>query len=349
MMRQTFAAVVVLCLALIGVAGAQASSQVIGSLSNFDVYNQTGSSCDGFEVTLTGVAPSDVYHEYNNPDFGVPAVQASGSDTVVTYSGHAVSDGAVEHFGVSFSANAPKSVKYRWTFHGNDCSGSSLTSDVQFPDTSASLNGNSLSTDVTNNSPDAQPIWVQRRILNANRAVSLEELMTNNPVYTDGTEIDSSPEMLEPGQSLSNDDQLETGDRLESVVAATDVYADDHGQPGVKLGTIIDAALTSRAGSGACSTLKSISLKPSTGKGGAVRPTGVVHLAKKAPAAGLVILLSSDSPNLASVPTSVTIPGGSTSARFKVSTHPVPELETVDIQAACGSIDLSAQLTLTVQ
>ncbi len=335
-----FAAAAALVIAMAGIASAGPSQ--IASLSNFDVYNQTGNPCDGFEVRLSGVPSSDVYHTYNNPDFGAPTVRDSGGDTIVTYSGHETASGQVEHFGVSLNNPASKST-YRWTRQGSDCSASS---DGPLPDDKQSFDGTSVHEDITNDSPNAGPIWVQRRVINTNHAASLEELMTNSPDYNNASEIDSQPERLDAGETLQNDDSIDQPQDVHSAVTSIDVYADDNGQPGAHLGTIINAAVTGSSNSTQCAGL-AVSVKPAKGKGGRVRPLGMVRIAQKAAAGGVTVMLSTDQPNYASVPTSVTIAKGKKAASFRVSTHPVPETETVDVQAACGSTDVSAPLTLT--
>lgn len=336
-----FAAAAALVIAMAGVASAGSSQ--IAALSNFDVYNQTGNACDGFEITLSGVATSDVYHTYNNPHYGAPTVRDSGGDTIVTYSGHETASGEVEHFGVSLN-NAASGSKYKWTRQGADCA--STASEVPFPDDKQSFDGSSVHEDVANDSPGAGAIWVQRRVLNINHAASLEELMTNSPDYNDASEIDSQPERLEPGEKLQNDDSIDRPQDVHSAVTSIDVYADNNGQPGAHLGTTINAVVTGSADSSQCAGL-AVRVNPATGKGGKVRPKGVVRIGRKAAAGGVTVMLSTDQPNYASVPTSVTIPKGKSAAKFRVSTHPVPETETVDVQAACGSNDVQAQLTLT--
>ncbi len=330
-----------LVIAMAGVASAAPSQ--IASLSNFDAYNQTGNACDGFEIRLSGVPSSDVYHTYSNPDFGAPTVRDSGGDTIVTYSGHETASGQVEHFGVSLNNPAPRST-YKWTRQGSDCVASS--SDVPFPDDKQSFDGSSVHEDITNDSPDAKPIWVQRRVLNTNHAASLEELMSNSPDYNNASEIDSQPERLDVGESLKNDDSIEQPENVHSAVTSIDVYADNNGQPGAHLGTIINAAVTASSNPNQCAGL-AVSVKPNKGKGGKVRPLGTVKIAQRAGSGGVSVMLSTDQPNFASVPTSVTIAKGQRAAKFRVSTHPVPETEQVDVQAACGSTDVSAPLTLT--
>ena len=69
-------------------------------------------------------------------------------------------------------------------------------------------------------------------------------------------------------------------------------------------------------------SLSSLTLSPSTVTGGS-SSTGTVTLNGAAPPTGAVILLSSSSTSVAQVPASVTIPGGSRSASFTVTTSPV--------------------------
>lgn len=336
-----FAAAAALVIAMAGIASAAPSQ--IASLSNFDVYNQTGNACDGFEIRLSGVPSSDVYHTYTNPDFGAPTVRDSGGDTIVTYSGHQTQSGQVEHFGVSLN-NPAAGSSYKWTSQGADCA--SASSEVPFPEDKESFDGSSVHEDISNDSPGAGAIWVQRRVLNVNHAASLEELMTNSPDYNDANEIDAEPERLDQGEKLQNDDSIDNPGDVHSAVTSIDVYADDNGKPGAHLGTMITALVTGSSNSNQCAGL-GITVKPAKGKGGKVRPTGTVRIAQKAASGGVTVMLSTDQPNFASVPTSVTIAKGKKSAKFRVSTHPVPETETVDVQAACGSTDVTAPLTLT--
>ncbi len=337
---------VAMLLTTVGVTRARASSiDLMSSLSGFDVANRTGTSCDGFEIDLSGVSPNEVFHTFRNPDFGAPSVSANGSDTKVVYKGHKTDPDTVEHFGVSLSSPASNAT-YRWKSGSSDCGGAS--SDVAFPHEAEALSGDTVNSDIRNDSPDGKPVWVQRRVLNANRGVSLEELQTDNPVYTDSSEVDSSPEKLDPNETLSHDDSLDPQDKVESIVEKTDVYADDNGQPGALIGTMLHATVLSSSSTSACSNnLASLKISPKRGKGGAVRPRGVVRLTSAAPSGGEVILLSSDTPSAASVPTTLTIPSGSKIGKFQVTTHPVSEAETVDIKATCGSIDRETPLTLT--
>lgn len=127
-----------------------ASAQVtFGALSNFDVFNDTGGECHGFEIELDGVSAADVtytfgapYERYGNPtlvDFagGVYVRYQSQYDTVAKKflqatplapspitptAGHACYNGGpignyltsgCEHFGIGLTKN-PTNTVYRW-------------------------------------------------------------------------------------------------------------------------------------------------------------------------------------------------------------------------------------------
>jgi hypothetical protein len=95
-------------------------------------------------------------------------------------------------------------------------------------------------------------------------------------------------------------------------------------------------------------TLVSVSLSPSSVKGssGAV-VTGTLSLSGPAPAGGLKITLSSSDPSAASVPATVTIPAGATTAKFKVSHFKVSAETSVTISATLGSTSTTAVLTVS--
>jgi hypothetical protein len=124
------------------------ASTTFGALSNFDVFNDTGQECHGFEIELDGVSSQDVvytfgepYERYGNPvkvDFagGVtvryqsqwdPATQTFTQTTPMAPSpitptdGHACWSGGsgnyltsgCEHFGLQVNGN-PTATFYRW-------------------------------------------------------------------------------------------------------------------------------------------------------------------------------------------------------------------------------------------
>jgi hypothetical protein len=91
--------------------------------------------------------------------------------------------------------------------------------------------------------------------------------------------------------------------------------------------------------------LESLTLDPNTVVGGNPS-TGTVALNAPAPAGGLQVQLSSNNPNVASVPASVTVPAGQRTASFRVDTRVVASQTQVMITARLGNS--SRQATLTV-
>jgi len=94
-------------------------------------------------------------------------------------------------------------------------------------------------------------------------------------------------------------------------------------------------------------TLSSVTLTPTTVNGG-VPSTGLVTLSGAAPSGGAVVTLSSSNTSVATVPASVTVPAGASSARFPVATTAVSSQTAVTISASYGSgSQQSAVLTVT--
>ena len=140
---------------------------MFGSLSNFDVVNDTGEICRGFEIELEGVSPQDIAFEFGAPyiRYGDPVKVATATGTIVRYAsafgptgwavgtpipagpfptgGHQCFFPAYggdpnyetlggEHFGVALNGN-PTNTVYRWLL--GDASGnlSPAGSNVKIP------------------------------------------------------------------------------------------------------------------------------------------------------------------------------------------------------------------------
>ena len=106
-------------------------------------------------------------------------------------------------------------------------------------------------------------------------------------------------------------------------------------------------AIWSPAGLFQHSPLVSLSLNPTVVTAGNTL-TGTVALITAAPAGGVTVALSSKHPSIATVPASVTVPAGATSANFAVSTSSNPNSTAVVITAAFDDATRSALLTLTL-
>jgi Putative Ig domain len=83
------------------------------------------------------------------------------------------------------------------------------------------------------------------------------------------------------------------------------------------------------------SVLTGVSVNPANVTGGS-SATGSVSISPAAPAAGAVVTLASSQPDVAALPSSITVPAGQTSATFAVTTQPVTSSFTVVITATLG-------------
>jgi len=94
-------------------------------------------------------------------------------------------------------------------------------------------------------------------------------------------------------------------------------------------------------------TVTGVSLSPNSVIGGN-SSTGTVTLGVAAPTGGLAVTLTSSNPSLATVPSTLTVPAGATSATFTVTTFGVTTNGTSTITAASGGQSAGAILTVTI-
>ena len=92
-------------------------------------------------------------------------------------------------------------------------------------------------------------------------------------------------------------------------------------------------------------SLSSLTVNPTSVNGG-IPSIGTVMLNSAAPVGGAQVVLSSNNP-VAGVPPNVTVPAGSTSANFTVSTAPVSAPTVATISASYGGVTQSATLDVT--
>lgn len=91
--------------------------------------------------------------------------------------------------------------------------------------------------------------------------------------------------------------------------------------------------------------LSSLSLSPSTVTGGN-SSKGTVTLTGAAPSGGALVALSSGNASVASVPASVTVPAGATSAAFSVATGTVTAATSVGVSASFNGVSRTASLAV---
>lgn len=95
---------------------------------------------------------------------------------------------------------------------------------------------------------------------------------------------------------------------------------------------------------GSALSLSSLGLSVASVTGGA-SPTGTVTMNGAAPAGGTVVSLSSSNPAV-SVPATVTIPQGGTSASFTMNTSPVATATTATVSVSFGGVTQTTSLTV---
>jgi uncharacterized repeat protein (TIGR01451 family) len=91
--------------------------------------------------------------------------------------------------------------------------------------------------------------------------------------------------------------------------------------------------------------LSSLRIDPNILAGGQVA-TGTVTLTGPAPTGGVVVILTSEHPEFAAVPQSLTVPPGATSAPFPITTHAVTAGTAIRITASAVGVSQSAPLVL---
>jgi hypothetical protein len=88
----------------------------------------------------------------------------------------------------------------------------------------------------------------------------------------------------------------------------------------------------------------SMNIAPGSVVGGAANAAGTVTLSNPAPAGGVTIALSSSRPVIASVPATVTVPFGQTSAPFTITTSPTASTQMATISATLGTNTVTSQV-----
>ena len=106
-----------------------------------------------------------------------------------------------------------------------------------------------------------------------------------------------------------------------------------------------DAFIVKLGAAGSTTTLSSLTLNPTSVTGGASLQ-GTVTVSSAAPSGGAIVMLTSSNGTVASVPSSVTVAAGATSASFTVTTTPISVSTTVNISASYAGLTKTATLTV---
>lgn len=241
----------------IAAAALPAQATIYGTMSNFDVFNDTPENCYGAELDLEGVHSADVMNtypshfdhrtvtEYNNGatfgtliDFSGYNFNPSGyiAPTVGTSTnGHACVDTqGCEHFGFSVNSN-PTASHYYWLDQAGQRIGNTPmavpTPTWTYYPPAVPGQAPELKAEVEVQQPDS--IWMKVFETQLARPVKLNELMSGNPVVPeDAAEIETEWELLDNG-ALS-DAKGKVGNGKEAVVRRyefykyTGTYSDEH-------------------------------------------------------------------------------------------------------------------------
>ncbi len=136
-----------------------------------------------------------------------------------------------------------------------------------------------------------------------------------------------------------------SGTELQASISAADIATS--GTAGVTVYTPAPGGGTSNAiNFDILAVLTALTVSPSSVVGGSPS-TGTVTLSGPAPGGGAVVSLGSDNTLAATVPGSVTVAGGASSATFPVTTSAVSGSTAVTISASYGGITRTAPLTVT--
>lgn len=98
----------------------------------------------------------------------------------------------------------------------------------------------------------------------------------------------------------------------------------------------------------AARAVSGLTIKPASVTGGA-KATGTVTLSGPAPGTGAVVTLTSDTPSAASVPASVTVPAGATTATFSITTYPLPSSAAVKVGITASSGGMTKGASIVVK
>jgi hypothetical protein len=252
MRRCLFSFVAALALALPALA--QAQPTIYGTMSNFDVFNQTTTNAYGAELELEGVHSSEVTNTYpshysskNQVDYSNGVVYG----TRITFNGYnfnpsgylapsvgqstnghfCVNVPGCEHFGFAVNVQ-PTATRYFWTDQNGQRIGvNPLT--VPTPTWSVQPQGGGGLPVVVAQVQVPEPaevhpllpdsVWMKVYKTELNRPVDLAELISNGDVVPeDVAEIESEWELLEGGKALDHQDELPDG--KESVIRRYEFY-----------------------------------------------------------------------------------------------------------------------------
>lgn len=330
--------------------------RIVGALSNFDCYNDTGDDCSGFEIEIQGLHKEDVIHTWNFSAYGAPVVTTIGTPTnpsvLVRYFSNSsvVHNGSFTHFGVTTSVFVgPGKIQYRWLPTPSVVMPNPPPVPINLPLHASHLDVNGILDSVQNTTSNI--LWVLPFRNHLPRHCELEELMPNDPIVLQAEPMGSGtdhlrPHRLDPGDTWQDDDPPGSDDH-QSAVICFEVYEDvytpnphgpDRHEPGRMIAKIMDSTLSTDA-----------IIDPPTPNGvflsdaqviGTQIVEGMVTLKGQAPLGGTTVTLSTSN-DAAFVPPTVQVPENDFHALFNVTTSAVSTTTPVTVFAEANGVSKS--------
>ncbi len=217
---------------LFACGSAIADVTIVGAITNCDVTNTTPEVCDEMEIELEGPHASDVVYTWRNYNYGAPTITDLPGNTGVRVSYHAAGRvtqrNAVEHFGITlrdFSVLTRRT--FRWKHNGVVVmAGPGANVQIPIPVTYIPPAPVPVVTEVIENESPEQVMWIRRSIHRIPGVVTLDQLMSDNPIITGATVLETELFRLDPGDVLESVENLDTEDYLFSQIIVVENYAD---------------------------------------------------------------------------------------------------------------------------
>jgi hypothetical protein len=252
-----------LALAVTGALGLSAHGSIYGTMSNFDIYNETETEAHGAEIELEGIDNYDLSRTFP-AHFDNKSVDlyndASGSGVRIKYTGYnfggrtslaptvgtstnghtCVNTPGCEHFGFSTIGASPTGAKFYWL----DANGMRIGGAPQpipfsgynyIPAAGGGVPQLEVEVEPVEVHPQrADSVWLKLFKTKLDRAVDLDELMSNNGIVPeDAAETETEWELLEESKPKTFRDNLDDGNvkaiiRRFEYYAYTGPYDDEH-------------------------------------------------------------------------------------------------------------------------
>lgn len=231
----------------------RAEATIYGTMSNFDVFNETEYEAHGAEIELEGIHVEDLGYTFPS-HFDNKSVAEYSNGTVfgtrITYSGYnfsparflaptvgqstnghtCVNTPGCEHFGFSTITNQPTAARYYWLDQSGQRIGTPMSVPAPTwtyippanPGGAPVLRAEVEPVEVEAQQPDS--MWMKVFKTEIERPIELIELMSGNGIVPEDVgETETEWELLEGGKPANAEDDLPEG--MKSVIRRYEFYA----------------------------------------------------------------------------------------------------------------------------